>query len=171
MTVKRDGYGIPNVYADTTRALYSGYGYSVAEDRLFQMEMAKRSSVGTAAEALGPDYVEIDKTARNSIDPQSLKDQLARLPQDERDIFDGYAEGFNKRIDEVEADPSHLMPSSSWTAISGQSTGPGTTSRWSGCRPWPTGSPSRAVNSPTSRSSGACRRRTATRRAGNSSTS
>ena len=64
ITVKRDGYGIPHVYADTTRALYSGYGYSVAEDRLFQMEMAKRSSVGTAAEVLGPDYVEIDKTAR-----------------------------------------------------------------------------------------------------------
>ncbi len=88
ITVKRDGYGIPHVYADTTRALYSGYGYSVAEDRLFQMEMAKRSSIGTAAEVLGPDYVEIDKTARNSIDPQSIKDQLARLPQNEHDIFE-----------------------------------------------------------------------------------
>ncbi|QSE79571.1 penicillin acylase family protein [Rhodococcus koreensis] len=110
ITVKRDGYGIPHVYADTTRALYSGYGYSVAEDRLFQMEMAKRSSVGTAAEVLGPDYVEIDKTARGSIDPPSIKDQLSRLPQAERDIFDGYAEGFNKRIDEVAADPDHLMP-------------------------------------------------------------
>ncbi|MFE3290067.1 penicillin acylase family protein [Rhodococcus sp. NPDC059234] len=110
VTVKRNGYGIPNVYADNVRDLYYGYGYAVAEDRLFQMEMARRSSIGTAAEVLGPDYLATDKTARNSIDPQSIHDQLAKLPQQDRDIFDGYADGFNRRIGKVRANPSALMP-------------------------------------------------------------
>ena len=42
-TIKRDSYGVPHVYANDVRGLFYGYGYVVAEDRLFQMEMAKRS--------------------------------------------------------------------------------------------------------------------------------
>ena len=42
----RDGYGTPHIYADSTYGLYYGYGYSIAQDRLFQMEMARRSTQG-----------------------------------------------------------------------------------------------------------------------------
>ena len=42
--IKRDNYGVGHVYADTVYGVYYGYGYAVAQDRLFQMEMAKRST-------------------------------------------------------------------------------------------------------------------------------
>ncbi len=45
VTIKRDNYGVGHVYADTVYGLYYGYGYAVAQDRLFQMEMAKRSTL------------------------------------------------------------------------------------------------------------------------------
>ena len=110
ITVKRDSYGVPHVYADTTRDLFYGYGYSVAEDRMFQLEMAKRAVLGTSAEVLGPDYVEIDKRSRASFDPEAIMAQIASLPAEDRDILDGYAAGFSKRVAEVMDDPEALLP-------------------------------------------------------------
>ena len=49
VTIKRDQYGVPHVYADTTFDLFYGYGYVVAQDRLFQMEMARRAVLGPHA--------------------------------------------------------------------------------------------------------------------------
>ena len=52
--IRRDGYGMPHVPASTPFGLFYGYGYVVAQDRLFQMEMARRSTQGRVAEVLGP---------------------------------------------------------------------------------------------------------------------
>ena len=50
--IVRDEYGMPHIYANDTWHLFYGYGYGyvVAQDRLFQMEMARRSTQGTVAE-------------------------------------------------------------------------------------------------------------------------
>jgi len=37
--IVRDDYGVPHICADTVFGLYYSYGYAVAQDRLFQMEM------------------------------------------------------------------------------------------------------------------------------------
>jgi penicillin G amidase len=110
VTIKRDTYGVPHVYANTVRGLFYGFGYSVAQDRLFQMEMAKRSVLGTVAEVLGPTYVALDKSSRQSIDVASVSAQLAKLSQEQRDIFDGYAAGYNARVREVLAQRTQLLP-------------------------------------------------------------
>ncbi len=41
ITIKRDKFGTPHVYANDTYGLFYGYGYSVATDRLFQVATAK----------------------------------------------------------------------------------------------------------------------------------
>ncbi|WP_044562885.1 penicillin acylase family protein [Azospirillum sp. B4] len=110
ITIKRDTYGVPHIYADTVRGLYHGYGYAVAEDRLYQMEMARRSGTGTVAAVLGPAYVAVDKATLSGVDPAAVRAQLAALPPEERDIFEGYADGINARIRDVLADRTHLMP-------------------------------------------------------------
>ena len=33
--IKRDTYGVPHIYADTVYGLFYGYGYAIAQDRLF----------------------------------------------------------------------------------------------------------------------------------------
>lgn len=110
VTIKRDRWGVPHVYADTTRDLFHGYGYAVAEDRLFQMEMAKRSVLGTTAEVLGEAGTAHDRLTRANFDPAAIRAQIEALPQEDRDILDGYAEGFNRRVQEVLADRGQLMP-------------------------------------------------------------
>lgn len=47
--IKRDSYGVPHVFADNTYGLFYGYGYAVAQDRLFQMDMSRRSFTGRTA--------------------------------------------------------------------------------------------------------------------------
>lgn len=110
VTIVRNDYGIPHVYARTTYDLFRGFGYAVAQDRLFQMEMSRRSTQGTVAEVLGADYLALDKDTRTGANPDAIKAQLAALPTEDRDIFDGYAAGMNEWLDAVAADPTHLLP-------------------------------------------------------------
>jgi penicillin amidase len=110
VVIKRDEYGVPHIYADTTYKLFYGYGYAVAQDRLFQMEMSKRSTQGTVAEVLGEKFVKFDEVTRGNYWPASIERQIAALPKRERDILDGYADGMNAWIAQVRAHPDTLMP-------------------------------------------------------------
>jgi penicillin amidase len=108
--IVRDDYGVPHVYSDSVFGLYYGYGYAIAEDRLFQMEMSRRSTQGTVAEVLGSDYVDYDKTARTLFSPVSIRRQLDGLAQEDRDVFEGYAAGVNAYLVKMRAAPATLMP-------------------------------------------------------------
>ena len=110
VVIKRDEYGVPQIYADTAYKLFYGYGYAVAQDRLFQMEMAKRSTQGTVAEVIGEKFEKFDETTRGNYWPASIERQIAALPKNERDILDGYADGMNAWIAQVRAQPATLMP-------------------------------------------------------------
>ena len=108
--IVRDNYGTPHIYADTVYGLYFGYGYSIAQDRLFQMEMARRSTQGTVAEVLGPDYVEYDKNVRQLFDPASIQRQLGALERKDKDVFEGYAAGMNAWLAKIRKTPGGLTP-------------------------------------------------------------
>ncbi len=109
-TIKRDEYGVPHVYAGSAYSLFYGFGYALAEDHLFQMEMMRRTARGTVAEVLGPKYLDHDKAVRRSYDFGSLIRQYGTLKGDDRDIFEGYAAGFNARVREVLLAPKTLQP-------------------------------------------------------------
>ena len=83
----RDNYGVPHIYADDVYGLYYGYGYAVAQDRLFQMEMTRRSTQGTVAEVLGAQYLDYDKGTRKLFDPASIHRQLDALANEDRSFL------------------------------------------------------------------------------------
>lgn len=106
----RDGWGVPHVYADDAFGLYAGFGYSVAQDRMFQMEMARRAVMGEVAEVLGIERLPFDIETRTQFDQKEIQRQIEALESEERDILRGYAAGFNRWLDEVLARPDELMP-------------------------------------------------------------
>lgn len=110
VTILRDAWGVPHVYAEDVFGLFAGFGHAVAEDRLFQMEMARRSVLGTVSEALGPDHVDYDIETRARFDQEKIRAQIEALTPEERDILRGYAAGWNKRLAEVMADKGNLLP-------------------------------------------------------------
>jgi len=123
--IVRDNFGVPHIYADDIYGLYYGYGHAVAQDRLFQMEMTRRSTQGTVAEVLGAEYLDYDKGTRSRFDPASIHKQLDALASKDMDVFAGFAAGMNAWLDEIRGNADELMPKqfidnqfepSNWTA-------------------------------------------------------
>jgi penicillin amidase len=108
--IVRDNFGVPHIYADDIYGLYYGYGRSVSQDRLFQMEMTRRSTQGTVAEVLGSDYLDYDKGTRRLFDPVSIHRQMDALAPGDRDVFAGFAAGMNAWLKEIRANEGELLP-------------------------------------------------------------
>src|SRR5690606_21042608 len=62
--VVRDRWGVPHIYARNLDDLFFAQGFVHAQDRLWQMEMYRRTYEGTLAEIMGPDYVRHDRLMR-----------------------------------------------------------------------------------------------------------
>ncbi len=96
MTITRDAAGVPNIRAGSDRDAWWGAGYAVAEDRLVELELFRRSTRGTLAGLLGRTRLQEDVVNRRDYYSEAeLRAQPARLPAPLRARFDSYAEGVN----------------------------------------------------------------------------
>ena len=112
-TVKiyRDDFGIPHVFAETNRGLFEAYGYTVAQDRLWQLELNRRAARGRLAEIFGPTTVNADRAARIvGYTDAELDAQFATLTIEEQQIFDAYLAGINRYIAEIALNPVSKLP-------------------------------------------------------------
>jgi penicillin G amidase len=104
--IVRDGYGLPDVHADSEHAMWWGAGYAIAQDRLFELDLFRRATQGRLAEVLGRDYLTDDAVVREDFyTPPELDEQYARLPDALKDRFAAYTEGVNAWIAHVRSDP------------------------------------------------------------------
>jgi penicillin amidase len=95
----RDDFGVPHIFAETDRGLFVGFGYAVAEDRLWQLETNRRAARGTLAEILGDGFLDADTAARTlGYTETELNDMFATLPPDVQARFQAYVDGINLYI-------------------------------------------------------------------------
>ncbi len=64
ITILRDEFGIPNIFAKTEEGAAYGLGVAQAEDRLEEILKQYRRAAGTMAEAFGPDFIRQDYRQR-----------------------------------------------------------------------------------------------------------
>ncbi len=62
--VMRDRWGVPHIYADNNHDLFAALGYVHAQDRLWQMDLNRRTGHGQLAEVLGPLALDTDRFIR-----------------------------------------------------------------------------------------------------------
>jgi penicillin amidase len=62
--VVRDTWGVPHIYARNDGDLFFAQGFVQAQDRLFQMDLWRRSAQGRLSEVLGPNFIERDAMTR-----------------------------------------------------------------------------------------------------------
>jgi len=124
VTIYRDEFGVPHIFAETNRGLFVGYGYAVAQDRLWQLDLFRRSAKGQLAEILGTQYpatnlgsgtpgaLAIDLDTRTRFYTESeLQAQFDLLDAEEQEIFTAYADGINRYLNEVVVpDPVNKLP-------------------------------------------------------------
>jgi penicillin amidase len=103
--VRRDRFGVPHIYARSQHDLFLAQGYVVAQDRLFQMEMARRAGAGRLAEVLGPAAVERDRFARLLAYRGAGTAEWTSYAPDTREIVRAFVAGVNAYIAEVHDRP------------------------------------------------------------------
>ncbi|MDX6559794.1 MAG: penicillin amidase, partial [Blastocatellia bacterium] len=112
LTVRRDERGIPYIEATNDQDLYFGQGYATANDRLWQMDLMRRTARGELAEILGAGpnnaVIEQDKQHRTMGFAQEVDAELAQASPQTRAVLAAYARGVNAYIDSL--DPKSLPP-------------------------------------------------------------
>jgi len=90
-----DDDGIPRIRAASHRDAATALGFAHARDRMFQMELMRRSASGRLSELVGAVALPIDREMRVlGLRRQALTD-LNALPRDVRGLLDAYASGVN----------------------------------------------------------------------------
>jgi penicillin G amidase len=96
--ILRDEWGIPHVYAESMEDLFLAQGFVQAQDRLWQMDMWRRTNEGRLAEILGSEAIAHDRLARLLQYRGSWDDEFATYHPDGAMIFERFAEGVNALI-------------------------------------------------------------------------
>ncbi|MBT8395450.1 MAG: penicillin acylase family protein [Gemmatimonadetes bacterium] len=120
--VLRDPWGVPHIYAQNLDDLFFTQGFVQAQDRLWQMEMYRRTGEGRVAEVLGPEALEHDRLARllRYRGPWTDEEFNSYHPEGRR-ILAAFARGVNAYIEHagdqlpVEFELTGILPEP-WTA-------------------------------------------------------
>jgi penicillin amidase len=99
VTIRRDERGIPYIEAQNDEDLYFGQGYATASDRLWQMDLFRRTARGEIAEMLGAGpgnaALDQDKLHRTYGFSQTADAEYAALSPRSQALLQAYARGVN----------------------------------------------------------------------------
>ncbi|MEI7772846.1 MAG: penicillin acylase family protein, partial [Chloroflexales bacterium] len=93
--VRRDRWGVPHIYADTNADLFAALGYVHAQDRLWQMELNRRTGLGCLAEIFGPVALSSDTYIRTLGFARVVRREVGLLDDHTRAILTAYVRGVN----------------------------------------------------------------------------
>ena len=100
--VIRDRWGVPHIYAQNIDDLFFAQGFVQAQDRLWQMDMYRRTWSGELAEILGASYIAHDRLARLLKHRGPWDDsEWTSYHADGKRILDAFARGVNAFIDQA----------------------------------------------------------------------
>ncbi|MDT7542679.1 MAG: penicillin amidase [Acidobacteriota bacterium] len=100
--VTRDERGIPHIEATNDEDLYFAQGYVTAQDRLWQMDLLRRTARGELAEIFGRVVVEQDKIHRTYGFARIAEGLEAKASTQERAVLEAYARGVNAYTDSLD---------------------------------------------------------------------
>ncbi|MHC3462026.1 penicillin acylase family protein [Streptomyces flavovirens] len=94
--VKRDDYGIPQIYADSDADLFRAQGFVQAQDRFWEMDVRRHMTSGRLSEMFGSDQVDTDAFLRTLGWRKVAQEEYDKvLDEDTKKNLQAYAEGVN----------------------------------------------------------------------------
>ena len=94
--VKRDGYGIPQIYASSDEDLFMAQGFVQAQDRFYEMDVRRHMTAGRLSEMFGKGQIDNDEFLRtlgwHRIAEEEYKSTLSA---EAKKYLDAYAKGVN----------------------------------------------------------------------------
>ncbi len=98
VTIVTDAGGVPRIQAETLEDGAFAMGYIHAQDRFFQMDLARRLVEGRLAELLGPALLPLDRRSRTLGFAGFRQSEIEALNDHERSLLSAYAEGVNAQL-------------------------------------------------------------------------
>ncbi|WP_181806687.1 penicillin acylase family protein [Streptomyces shenzhenensis] len=96
VTVKRDGYGIPQIYASTDEDLFMAQGYVQAQDRFYEMDVRRHMTAGRLSEMFGKSQVKADEFLRTlGWDRVAKQEYDTKLSAATKKYLQAYSKGVN----------------------------------------------------------------------------
>ncbi|MFA6243564.1 MAG: penicillin acylase family protein, partial [Candidatus Hydrogenedentales bacterium] len=108
VTIYRDTWGVPHIYADTDEAAAYGLGYAQAEDRLADIYANVRIACGTAAKYFGKDAAEGDQAMQLLRNADMCKEYWDSAPPELKGLGDNFMAGVQAYVAE------HPAPAPDW---------------------------------------------------------
>lgn len=94
--VKRDSYGIPQIYADSDADLFRAQGFVQAQDRFWEMDVRRHMTAGRLSEMFGSGQVETDSFLRTLGWRKVAQEEYDNVLSDEtKKNLQAYADGVN----------------------------------------------------------------------------
>ncbi len=99
--VVRDRWGIPHIYARNQDDLFFAQGFVTAQDRLFQIDLWRRTGLGQTAELFGEQAIEADRFARLMLYRGDMQAEWTSYAPDTEAIAKAFVAGINAHIDQA----------------------------------------------------------------------
>ncbi|AQU68207.1 penicillin acylase family protein [Streptomyces niveus] len=98
--VKRDSYGIPQIYANTDRDLFRAQGYVQAQDRFWEMDVRRHMTAGRLSEMFGKGQVATDEFLRTLGWRRVAQEEFdTKLSDETKKNLQSYADGVNDYLE------------------------------------------------------------------------
>jgi penicillin amidase len=98
----RDRWGVPHIYADNLHDLFFAQGFVHAQDRLWQMEINRRTATGRLSELFGDVALDTDRLTRTFGFNRLAQADLDSASEEMQEALDAYAVGVNVFLDQTD---------------------------------------------------------------------
>jgi len=99
VTVYRDDFAVPHIFAKNDEDLYRATGYCMAQDRLWQFDLIRRATTGQLSEIFGEDMINADQMLRMLRIPEKSRFILEHAEEEILNTLNAFCDGVNQYID------------------------------------------------------------------------
>ncbi|MBT6766740.1 MAG: penicillin acylase family protein, partial [Prolixibacteraceae bacterium] len=105
VTVLRDSFGVPHIIAENDADLYRSVGFTMAQDRLWQMDLLRRVTQGRLSEILGKEQVNTDLLMRSLRIQEKSEKIFAGAQPEIVEALEAFSDGLNQYIENYPLPP------------------------------------------------------------------
>ncbi|BAY62589.1 peptidase S45, penicillin amidase [Calothrix brevissima NIES-22] len=100
VTVQRDRWGVPHIYAANSHDLFMAQGYIHAQDRFWQMDFWRHIGSGRLSEMFGSSQIATDKYLRTMGWGRIAQQEITQVNAEMKGYLQAYADGVNAYLAE-----------------------------------------------------------------------
>jgi penicillin G amidase len=109
VAIRRDGLGVPTIRGRSRTDVARAIGFLHAQERFFQMDLARRRAAGELSALVGIRALAVDREIRIHRFRAEAQRAAAALPADDRALVDAYTTGVNAGLSSLGAPPFEYL--------------------------------------------------------------